>query len=424
MKNLKIQKAKSALILDQPFFASILLSMPITVDESIPTMATDGQSIKINEKFVESLTHNEVLFVLAHETLHCVFQHMCRRGTRNANKFNIAADYVINQILTDEKIGSMPNGGLLDKALFDAGKGTAEGIYNLLPADCEGKAPGTPGGSIDNCVDAGSLTPKKKNEGEGDGTPGGGQGQDGTPGNGQGQGQDGNTGGAGGQYGTDASRIIQIESDLKVKVIQARNAAKMQNKLGKGIAKLVNDLTAPVIDWREILRRFITVRAKNEFTFARPKRRFMADDLNLPSLQGEKLGEIIIAVDCSASIYSNKKVIDLFNSEMKAIFQDTTPQSVKVIYFDDGITGVELFDDVNNFEIKPIGGAGTDFAPIFKSIDESLDAPPVACIVFTDLECNSFGDIIPNYPVLWAAYGNCGVTSVPFGDDIVKIGVE
>ena len=98
-------KAKAALILDQPFFASILLSMPMIEDTNILTMATNGDEIRYNPKFLDTLGLPETVFVLAHETMHCVFQHMTRRGTRDHNKWNIAGDYVINDLLAQERVG-------------------------------------------------------------------------------------------------------------------------------------------------------------------------------------------------------------------------------------------------------------------------------------------------------------------------------
>src|ERR1017187_4328588 len=129
---MKLSKAKVILIQTQPFFASILLSLKMIHDDTQPTMATNGDYIKFNQAFLDAMTLNETVFVLAHETLHCIFQHMHRRGKRNAMRWNIAADYLINEILTRERIGDMPKGCLLDYSLTVQGK-TTEGIYDLLP---------------------------------------------------------------------------------------------------------------------------------------------------------------------------------------------------------------------------------------------------------------------------------------------------
>src|SRR5690606_851294 len=101
---------------------------------------------------------------------------------------------------------------------------------------------------------------------------------------------------------------------------------KMQGKLSAGIERLVDDLVKPKIDWREVLRRFLTERAKVDASFARPKRRFLADDLFLPSLNGQKMGRLVIAVDCSGSV--NNTLLAAFASEINAIREDIRPSGL------------------------------------------------------------------------------------------------
>jgi predicted metal-dependent peptidase len=128
----KLAKAKADLIFDFPFFATLIMQQPITEDAGIPTFATDGKSIRYNAKFLETLSVSEILFVLAHEVLHMCFEHMFRLENKDARTWNEAADYVINQVLVDEKVGSMPVGGLLNPDLVKQGEGTAEGVYSVL----------------------------------------------------------------------------------------------------------------------------------------------------------------------------------------------------------------------------------------------------------------------------------------------------
>lgn len=374
----QISKARAGLIIDQPFFASLLLPMPISESEEIPTFATDGDRIIYNPTWASTLTQDETTFVMAHEVLHCVFDHMGRRESRNANRWNIAADYIINDILTKEKIGRMPSGGLLDSALVLKGNGTAEGVYKLLPKDSEKKGPGKQGGAMDSVLDAGSDMGTKP---------------------------------------VDAATTAQKSSDMKVRVIQARNAAKMQGKLSAGIDRLVTQATKPVVDWREVLRRFISERAKVDYSFAKPKRRFLGEDLYLPSLTGEKMGALVVAVDCSGSV--DEKLLSKFASEINAIRQDVHPSKIDVIYFDSRVLKTECFEGEQDVSLNPIGGGGTAFSPVFEYIDKQAETP-IACIFLTDLCCNDFGPV-PSYPVLWAVLEKSGgKLEAPFGE-IVEV---
>lgn len=362
-----ITKAKASLILDQPFFASLLLSMPMVEDASVKTMATDGETLWYNPEFASGLSLSETVFVLAHETMHCVFQHMCRRGTRNHNKWNIAADYVINEILITDAVGTMPKGGLHNPALVKQGNGTSEGVYALLPDSDESKGAGDDGGAMDAMKDA----------------------------------------------GTDEASNAAKQAEMKVRVIQAANAAKMCGKLSAGLARIVKDVTRNKVDWKSVLRRFLSERAKVDLSYAKPKRRFMADDINLPSLVGEKMGAIAIAVDCSGSVGDAE--LQAFSAEIKAIIEDISPSIAHVIYFDSEVVRANSFDSDSEFKIEAVGGGGTAFSPIFRYVD-AQNISPIAMVILTDLQCSDFGES-PSYPVLWASTDR---NDAPFGE-VLKI---
>lgn len=363
-----IAKAKADLIIRQPFFATILLGLKMSEDATIPTMATDGESIRFNSEWTNALTLPEVVFVLAHETLHCVFQHMHRRENRNANRWNIAADYVINDLLVREGIGKMPSVGLLDAALVAQGNGTTEGVYNLLPKETEEKGAGCNGGALDQVTDASN----------------------------------------------DPATNSQKEAEMRVKIVQAKNAAKMAGKMSAGLERLVGDLVKTRTDWKTILRRFLTERAKTDLSYARPKRRFLAEDIYLPSLVGEKAGPVVVAIDCSGSVSAD--LLNQFQGEISVIVEDSKPSALKVVYFDSKVLKIEDMDPDAPIGLKPLGGGGTRFSPIFETLD-ALDEQPLAVVVLTDLQCDDFGPC-PAYPVLWAS---TDLEDAPFGE-VVKIG--
>lgn len=383
----QIDKSRAALVVDHPFFASLLLPMPISETLDVETFATDGESIVYNPNWAATLTQQETDFVLAHETLHVVFDHMGRRENRDAQKWNQAADYVINDLLQKEKIGVMPKGGLLDSALVARGNGSAEGIYKLLPASAEKNKPGKQGGALDELID-GKITTKP--------------GKNGAPGTAK-------------IEKLDPSQKKEKQESIRVRVIQATNAAKMQGALSSGIDRLVKDATKPKVCWKEVLRRFLSERAKVNYSFARPKRRFLASDLYLPSLKGEKLGSLVVAVDCSGSI--SDELLDKFSAEINAIRVDALPASIEIVYFDTAILRTQKIDAENDCKLDSIRGGGTAFSPIFEYVNK-LETQPIACVVLTDLCCNDFGPA-PSYPVLWVCLEKLtGIAAAPFGETV------
>jgi len=377
----KMQRARTQLASQQPFFASLLFGLKMVEDTSQPTLATDGTSLFWNPDFVEGLEIEQLKFGLCHEVMHCVFAHMYTRGHRDHTVWNMAGDYVINQLLVDESVGAPTEGCLLDAKLVADGGNTTAGVYELLLSDEKRRPrhgqPGQPGqpGAESPHGDCGCSGTKD--------APGG------------------------------KAERSEGEARMKVAVSQAAQAAKMCGKLSAGVKRLVEEALTPKVPWREVLRRFISIRAKVEYSFARPKRRFLAEDLYLPSLGGQAMGDILVAVDCSGSI--GPKELAEFITELKAIKADCLPKTVHVLYFHSVVSGHDQFGADDEIVMGPQETGGTAFSPIFRYADEH-GIEPVCCVVLTDLYCSDFGPP-PGYPVLWAT---TGATDAPWGE-VVKV---
>ncbi len=363
----RISKAKTALILEHPFIGSVALNMPMSIDNSVPTAATNGKRVLFNEEFCNGLSDEELKFLVAHECMHPMLEHNFRRGERDAYKWNQAADYVINKLLTDEGIGKMPEQGLLDDTIYNNGGGTSDGIFNLLPDTPEdGQGNGGQGQPLDSCED-------------GQGSP---------------------------------AEVSQQQAEWKVKVAQAAQSAKMMGKMSAGLERLVDEILKPKVDWRDVLQRFVVKCRSDQRSWARPNRRFLSQGLYLPSVSGESLGEIAFAVDCSGSIGQDE--INQFASEISTVWQDQRPTKVHVIYFDSEVSHYDEFGQDDEPVVKPHGGGGTAFSPVFKYMMEH-GIEPVACIFLTDLCCDDFGDA-PDYPVLWVSTHD---DKAPFGEVVM-----
>tara|TARA_R110002012_G_scaffold131318_1_gene283865 strand:- start:1344 stop:2471 length:1128 start_codon:yes stop_codon:yes gene_type:complete len=363
----RISKAKTALILEHPFIGSVALNMPMSIDNSVPTAATNGKRVLFNEEFCNGLSDEELKFLVAHECMHPMLEHNFRRGERDAYKWNQAADYVINKLLTDEGIGKMPEQGLLDETIYLNGGGTSDGIFNLLPdTPDDGQGNGGQGQPLDSCED-------------GQGSP---------------------------------AEVSQQQAEWKVKVAQAAQSAKMMGKMSAGLERLVDAILKPKVDWRDVLQRFVVKCRSDQRSWARPNRRFLSQGLYLPSVSGESLGEIAFAVDCSGSIDQDE--INQFASEISTVWQDQRPTKVHVIYFDSEVSHYDEFEQDDEPVVKPHGGGGTAFSPVFKYMaDKGIE--PVACIFLTDLCCDDFGDA-PDYPVLWVSTHD---DKAPFGEVVM-----
>lgn len=357
----KMSKVKAQTIQRQPFYAAIMCNLPLEIDENLPmpTAGTDGRRIIFHPDFVANHEVPELIWTLCHETLHCVFMHMFRRGHRDPFLWNISGDVVINHVLHEDGITDMPKGAIMMPDVYAKGGGTTDGVYDALMDMAEkqsgkggGKGSGIPD-QWDNCADA-AGSPEEQAE---------------------------------------------AQSDMAVNVHQATAIARMHGKLGSALERFIDAALKPKVDWKEVLRRFVSQRAKIERSYATPRRRWLAEDIYLPAMGGEMMGELLIAVDCSGSV-SDKEVAE-FAAEMLAIKQDVSPHKIHVVYFHHEISKYECFAFDEDLVVKPNGTGGTAFSPIF-AYAAAHDINPECCVVLTDLCCSDFGPA-PDYPVLWVS---------------------
>jgi predicted metal-dependent peptidase len=257
------------------------------------------------------------------------------------------------------------------------------------------------------------------------------QGKQGGPGNGDGDGDSdgqGNSesksgegkaaadpGGCGGVLDAgDEAESKDSEAEWECAVAQAEQASKSRGTLPGGLARAVSEVLRPAADWRSILREFISSKAKNDYSWTRPNRRFVHQGLYLPGLHSEELGEVVIVVDCSGSIC--RKTIDVFANEAEAALSayDCT---ATILYHDAVVTGREEWTRSDGpLKLNPVGGGGTSHKPVFEEIERAAQMP--TCVIcLTDLYTDFPAE--PSVPTLWAVIGE-NDSEPPFGR-VVKI---
>lgn len=368
-----LTKAKAKLILGAPFYASMALRLPFVEDPTCETAWTDGKRIGYNPRFIESLTLDGVVGTICHEVMHITNLHHLRRNNRKPKKWNMACDYAINPIIKNCGY-SLPEGALLDPAFNDT---YAEKIYNMLPEPQDGDNNGNdPGG----CGEVRDMP-----------------GQNGAP---------------------SPAEIKQAEAEAKVMIAQAKNIAKAQGKLPGDLERMIDEILAPQVNWKEVLAAFLTESAKNDYTWTKPNRRYVHSGIYLPALESTTLGEIILLVDTSGSI--SQKEINLLISEIKGILSAFPNIELTLIWVDAKVQGVETITANDLEHVKPKGGGGTDFKPGFEYIEqEGLN--PIATLYFTDGYCNSFPEP-PDFPHLWILTDKLEKWDPPFGETIILEG--
>jgi len=356
----KLVKARIALIMEHVFFGTLALRLQLVEDPKCRTLWVDGKNIGYNPEFVMKLSDSLCKSAMAHEVGHCIWEHIKRRGDRNAKKWNYAGDYVINSMLKEAGF-EIGDGWLYDPQYHNM---TADHVYNLMPDLPDGDGSGD-----------GSLCDIRQ---EKEPAPG------------------------------------QVD-EWKVATAMAANAARIAGKLPGGLERFIKDILYPKTDWRTVMMRWFTEDTKSDYSWMRPNKRYLHLGYYLPTLYSPGMGVAVVAIDTSGSI--DQKMLDVFGGAVQAMRDATRPRKTVVIYCDTEINHVEEFAADDELNLKICGGGGTDFCPPFAYVEDQ-GLQPAAFLYLTDL----YGPMpkeAPDYPVLWC----CINDKQPAWGEVVEIEV-
>jgi predicted metal-dependent peptidase len=364
----KMTRARASLILDQPFFGTLALRLHMIENVEVKELKTNGRYVMYNPAYVNDTDINQIKGYMAKEVLHCVYNHPGRIASRKVTKWNKACDYVVSPVLIEAGFQLTPHA--LHNPAFDGM--SAEHIYTLLEDD-----PDDPNGDNPGENDPSDLEPEPN----------------------------------------EPALTPQEVRDWKIATTQAANEAKKAGQLSAGLQKLIDEELAPKVDWRALLREFVTTKVQGgDYDWTRPNKRMMSMGFCLPTLHTEKTGTIAVFKDISCSI--DAPISMAFSAEIKAICEDLQPEALHVLYVDTEVQKVEQFDHETFVELDNVIGGGTDFRPPFTYV-EKHGIEPLCAIYLTDLE-GPFPASEPDYPVLWCTINDL---VAPWGDT-VKIDVK
>ena len=373
---LKLQRVRIQLLLNEPFFGSLLLYLePVErASETMkhPTMATDGKHLFYCADFVNNLSSEHLTFVVLHEVGHIALNHLERQQGRNAEQWNWAADFAVNDVLANttdssgRKIFMPPPNCLLSSAYHDL---CAEEIYKHLP------------------------TPPPADGGQGQGQEGQGQGQ----GQGQGKGFPGDTlddHSPWKDWNKDKTNEQQNQ-EWKDRIARAVCEARSRGKVPGGWQTIIDDFLEPKMDWKSIIQDTIVSNVKNDYCLFPPNKKHLWRGIYLPSMRGESIS-MMFGADVSGSI-SDEEIHEAF-SEVKGIADQFSDYTIYLRTFDTKIQGrweLHPFDPIPQIVT---GRGGTDFEEI---LDDAMKTPGISTLViFTDLEA-PFPPEIRSVPVIW-----------------------
>lgn len=425
-------RARSALVLEHPFFGALALRLRFRADAAVRDLWTDGRGLGFNPAWAASQPEKKLVAAQAHEILHLACGHHVRRKGREPRLWNRACDFAVNQLLEDAGF-ALPEGFAVDPAYRDCpadeiyadlarlrdeepNGGARRGLHEEEGASAD--AGGRPLGG------AGAEAPRRGREQPPDasGTKKRGIGDKSGTGDSAAEGEESEgSGGAAfvgevrdhplldGNEEGQAQRAAEREAHIAL--VQAMQRALHAGDMPGNFMRLLTHVIRPRLDWRELLRRFLESRVDNDSTWSTPNRRYLHQNLYLPSRREPSLPRLVLAVDSSGSVDEAK--LAAFCAELSAILDDYDT-TLTVLFHDTGVRDEQTFGRRDlPFTLTPQGGGGTDYRPVCEYIErENLD--PVCLLWFTDLECGSFPEE-PEYPVLWITSGRED-NAPPFGE--------
>jgi predicted metal-dependent peptidase len=382
----RLVTARIALLLRHSFFGNLATRMKlINADDWCGTAATDGQKFYYNSRFIMMLKPKEVEFLVGHEVLHVVYDHIGRRGTRDPQIWNIANDYAVNADLKRHKVGDfIKTVPCLYEQKYD-GK-TSEEIYDDLMKNAQKI-------NIEDLIDQ-LIDDHMDGDDEGDG-------------------EDGDEEGKGKRPKMSQEERERVRQEIKQAIINAAQSANA-GELPLGVQRLIKDVTDPVMPWRELIQTNLTSAIRTDFSWMRPSRRGWHMDAIMPGMTpGEEI-DVVVSLDMSGSI--SEKQAQAFLGEIGGMMEAFDGYKVHVFCFDTDYYNPQDFSSDNMDTIdtyEPQGGGGTDFDVIFNYLKENGNVPK-RLIVFTDgYPCGSWGD--PDYcDTTWIIHGDKN-PNPPFG---------
>ena len=437
-QEVRVKKGHIALMKhpETALYSGVMLMGKSEVIDSVFTAYTDGVNKRYSKPFIEAITEEPKLRgLILHENLHVALKQIPRGKDmfkEDRKIANMSADFVVNDIIknikgcigqTSEPIVTLPDGALYDPFFHNW---SMREVYNHIrkenpqrqkPQPQQGNAQG----------------------GEGD-DEGGGDGDDEEQSENPSQGgkpnkDDGKIKANGEEYDMGGNDFDEHDwesfveglteeqrKDLSDNIDRClREGGMLAGRMGAKMPRAITDLLEPKIDWREVLREFVTsiTKGTDEYTWRKMNKRHLANDYYLPSMENESIGEVVIGIDTSGSIGGAE--LTEFATELASIMEVVTPEAVRVLWWDTVVHGEQIFkpEDYSNIAslLKPLGGGGTHVSCVSEYINkEKINAECV--IVFTDGYVENDIEWNITMPTLWMITLNKNL-DIPSGKKVI-----
>jgi predicted metal-dependent peptidase len=378
------------------FSGLFMIGKVSVVDKDLPfTAQTNGLDVIYGRGFVDSLNDKQLSFLILHENMHKAYRHLVvwdKLYKQNAVLANMACDYVINLQIHDydreQEVTEFPttpdgkNLGCIDEAY--RGMDAHQVFLELV------KKYGKDAGKQTVYV-VGGGNEQSEGEGEGEGLPDGLDEHD--------------------WEGAESMSEQEKESQAKEIESALRQGSILVGKMGGNVDRNISEMLVPKINWKDALREFVksVTQGKDQTSWRRLHKRYIASDIIMPSSYDEKVGSIVIGIDTSGSIGTEE--LTQFLSEVKSICDEVSPEAIDVLYWDTHVASRETYqsNELSNLveSTKPAGGGGTEPACVPKYMHKH-NMRGECLLMLTDgyIPAQEPSNWEIGMPVLWCVKGN------------------
>ena len=416
----RVSDCVTALLRDQPFFGSLALRLPMRADANRETLASDGHEIRYSPTWVADTGADLVKTAIARVVLACALKHHTRRGEREPERWQHASQLVTHGLLRDARFALPPEAQAWDGI-------SVEQAYDRLPEpneDDNGHDDAPPTESACDGGDADGTQPGADSSDDDDGGEPGDPSDDGDPQDPDGSGSSGAddsptsvdpsgtgevmdapaTGDSDAAPGEAPADVTDEEQAWDEAMHQALSLAKAQGKAPGAVQETIRDAHRSTLDWRSLLRRYMTDAGARDYSWSLPNRRFIDSGLYLPSIRSEGMGTLAVIIDTSGSVDTD--ALAAFWSEIREVASEVEPERIIVLQVDAVVQDESEYAPGELPErIVVKGRFGTDFRPGFARLAEQGVQPGV-CLYFTDMDCDRYPETEPQFPVIWADWGS------------------
>ena len=202
-----------------------------------------------------------------------------------------------------------------------------------------------------------------------------------------------------------------VDGDVEDKIAQALEVAKTRGDLPANAQQFVKKSLTD--DPWQVLKQFIKSNVADDFSWGKLDKRFISEELYLPTLYSEGMGCMVVSIDTSGSTYS---YWSQFATHVEKAVKTAKPKRLIVLHCDSQVDFVD--DQSGGFNISVpesnfYGGGGTSFIPPFDWLRERGIQPD--CMVYLTDCWGPFPKNDPGFPVLWAS---CSRDKAPWGRTI------